>query len=38
LNCDVLLVPEDDQEVVLMTADPGSPAVRALRRLATQAT
>lgn len=37
LNCDVLLVPEDDQEVVLMTADPGSPAVRALRRLATQA-
>lgn len=37
LNCDVLLVPEDDQEVVLMTADPGSPAVQALRRLATQA-
>ncbi|WP_329446193.1 helix-turn-helix transcriptional regulator [Streptomyces canus] len=36
LNCDVLLVPEDDQEVVLMTADPGSPAVRALRRLARQ--
>ncbi|WP_433120722.1 helix-turn-helix transcriptional regulator [Micromonospora sp. CA-246542] len=38
LNCDILLVPEDDQEVVLMTADPGSPAARALRRLATQAT
>lgn len=38
LNCDVLLVPEDDQEVVLVTADPGSPAVRSLRRLATQAT
>ncbi|WP_392671335.1 helix-turn-helix transcriptional regulator [Streptomyces sp. LN785] len=34
LNCDVLLVPEDDQEVVLMTADPGSPAARTLRRLA----
>ncbi|MFF8953218.1 helix-turn-helix transcriptional regulator [Streptomyces sp. NPDC014940] len=38
LNCDVLLVPEDDQEVVLITADPGSPAVRALHRLAEQAT
>ena len=38
LNCDVLLVPEDDQEVVLITADPGSPAVRALHRLARQAT
>ncbi|MBO8196728.1 helix-turn-helix domain-containing protein [Streptomyces smyrnaeus] len=38
LNCDVLLVPEDDQEVVLITADPGSPAVRALHRLAGQAT
>ncbi|NEC47137.1 helix-turn-helix domain-containing protein [Actinospica acidiphila] len=37
LNCDVLLVSEDDQEVVLMTADPGSPAVRALRRLAREA-
>ncbi|MEV5548277.1 helix-turn-helix transcriptional regulator [Streptomyces sp. NPDC052309] len=35
LNCDVLLVPEDDQEVVLITADPGSPSARALRRLAT---
>ncbi|MFE2629059.1 helix-turn-helix transcriptional regulator [Streptomyces sp. NPDC059374] len=34
LNCDVLLVPEDDQEVVLITADPGSPTTRALRRLA----
>ncbi|MFJ5952296.1 helix-turn-helix transcriptional regulator [Streptomyces noursei] len=33
LNCDVLLVPEDDQEVVLITADPGSPSARALRRL-----
>jgi len=34
LNCDVLLVPEDDQEVVLMTADTGSPAARTLRELA----
>ena len=37
LNCDVLLVPEDDQEVVLITADPGSPSARALRGLATTA-
>ncbi|MEW2625204.1 helix-turn-helix transcriptional regulator [Streptomyces sp. NPDC048106] len=37
LNCDVLLVPEDDQEVVLLTADPGSPSARALRRLAASA-
>ncbi|MFR9796738.1 helix-turn-helix transcriptional regulator [Streptomyces sp. MS06] len=37
LNCDVLLVPEDDHEVVLVTADPGTPAVRALRTLAGQA-
>jgi hypothetical protein len=34
LNCDVLLVPEDDQEVVLLTADLGSTAARALRVLA----
>ncbi|WP_411088600.1 helix-turn-helix transcriptional regulator [Streptomyces sp. 061-3] len=34
LNRDVLFVPEDDQEVVLMTADPGSPSARTLRRLA----
>ena len=34
LNCDVLLVPEDDQEVVLITADPGSPSARTLRTLA----
>ncbi|MCL6299210.1 helix-turn-helix transcriptional regulator [Streptomyces kronopolitis] len=38
LNCDVLLVPEDDQEVVLVTADPGSPTVRALNALAARAT
>ncbi|MFI8849263.1 helix-turn-helix transcriptional regulator [Streptomyces sp. 891-h] len=37
LNCDVLLVPEDDQEVVLITADPGSPSARSLRMLATAA-
>ncbi|MEU6549509.1 helix-turn-helix transcriptional regulator [Streptomyces sp. NPDC046915] len=34
LNCDVLLVPEDDQEVVLITADPGSPSARTLRQVA----
>ncbi|KUM99839.1 XRE family transcriptional regulator [Streptomyces yokosukanensis] len=34
LNCDILLVPEDDQEVVLVTADPGSPSARALDSLA----
>lgn len=33
LNCDVLHIPEDDQQVVLMTADPGTPTARALRRL-----
>ncbi len=36
LNCDVLLVPEDDQEVVLITADAGSPDARTLSRLAGQ--
>ncbi|MEV7322247.1 helix-turn-helix transcriptional regulator [Streptomyces sp. NPDC093970] len=34
LNCDVLLVPEDDQEVVLVTADPGSPSGRRITELA----
>lgn len=34
LNCDVLLVPEDDQQVVLITGDPGSPSARALDDLA----
>jgi len=29
--CDVLVVPEDDQQVVLITAEPGSPTARALR-------
>jgi transcriptional regulator with XRE-family HTH domain len=33
LNCDVLTVPDDDQQVVFITADPGSPAARALRHL-----
>jgi hypothetical protein len=33
LNCDVLTVPHDDQEVVFITADPGTPSARALRRL-----
>jgi transcriptional regulator with XRE-family HTH domain len=33
VNCDVLAVPDDDQQVVFITADPGSPDVRALRQL-----
>jgi transcriptional regulator with XRE-family HTH domain len=33
VNCDVLVIPEDDQQVVFVTADPGSPAARALRHL-----
>ncbi|MEU2780123.1 transcriptional regulator, partial [Streptomyces sp. NPDC007162] len=37
LNCDVLLVPEDDQEVVLVTADPGSAAARRIAELAARA-
>ncbi|MDX6389905.1 MAG: hypothetical protein QOJ73_968, partial [Streptosporangiaceae bacterium] len=32
-NCDVLAVPDDDQQVVFMTADPGTPSARALRHL-----
>jgi len=38
LNCDVLLVPEEDLEVVLITADPRSSASRTLHRLARQTT
>jgi hypothetical protein len=34
VNCDVLIVPEDDQQVVFMTADPDTPAARALHHLA----
>ncbi|MEU8254266.1 helix-turn-helix transcriptional regulator [Micromonospora inaquosa] len=33
LNCDVLAIPDDDQQVVFITADPGSPTARALRHL-----
>lgn len=33
LNCDILLVPERDQHVVLFTAEPGTPAHDALRLL-----
>lgn len=33
VNCDVLTIPEDDQQVVFMTADPGTSSDRALRRL-----
>ncbi|WP_248962090.1 helix-turn-helix transcriptional regulator [Sphaerisporangium perillae] len=33
LNCDVLTVPGDDQQVVFITADPGTPSARALRHL-----
>lgn len=34
VHCDVLTVPEDDQQVVFITADPDSPSARALRQLA----
>ena len=37
LNCDVLTVPDDDQQVVFMTADPGSASASALRWLAATA-
>ncbi|MDN3358666.1 helix-turn-helix transcriptional regulator [Actinomadura sp. DC4] len=33
VNCDVLAVPDDDQQVVFITADPGTPSARALRHL-----
>ncbi|GAA0588371.1 helix-turn-helix transcriptional regulator [Paractinoplanes ferrugineus] len=32
VNCDVLTVPDDDQQVVFITADPGSLSERTLRR------
>jgi hypothetical protein len=38
VHCDVLTVPEDDQQVVFMTPDPGSPTARALRHLAARLT
>lgn len=34
INCDVFPVPSDDQQLVLLTADPGSETAHALRRLA----
>ncbi|HLI42764.1 MAG TPA: DNA-binding protein [Streptosporangiaceae bacterium] len=33
VNCDILSVPDEDQQVVFITADPGSPSARALRHL-----
>jgi PAS domain-containing protein len=33
LNCDVLAVPDDDQQVVFITADPGTSSARALRHV-----
>ncbi len=33
VNCDVLLVPDQDQQVVIFTADPGSPSEQVMRRL-----
>jgi hypothetical protein len=38
VNCDVLTLPEDDQQVVLMTADPGTTTARAFHHLATRCT
>jgi hypothetical protein len=35
VHCDVLTIPEDDQQVVFITPDPGSPSARGLRRLIT---
>jgi transcriptional regulator with XRE-family HTH domain len=34
VNCDILTVPDDDQQVVFITADPGSASARAFRHLA----
>ncbi|MBM9508928.1 helix-turn-helix transcriptional regulator [Actinacidiphila acididurans] len=34
INCDILTVPEDDQQVVLMTADPGTSTADAFLHLA----
>jgi transcriptional regulator with XRE-family HTH domain len=33
VNCDVLAVPDDDQQIVFITADPGTSSARALRHL-----
>ncbi|HWD07132.1 MAG TPA: helix-turn-helix transcriptional regulator [Amycolatopsis sp.] len=35
VNCDVLAVPDDDQQVVFITADPGSRAARVFHRFRT---
>jgi hypothetical protein len=37
INCDVLTIADDDQQVVFITADPGTPAARALRHLSERA-
>jgi hypothetical protein len=34
VHCDVLTIPDDDQQVVFITADPDSPSARSLRALA----
>jgi transcriptional regulator with XRE-family HTH domain len=33
IDCDVLTIPEDDQQVVFMTAEPGTASARAIRHL-----
>jgi transcriptional regulator with XRE-family HTH domain len=35
VNCDILTVPDDDQQVVFITADPDTPSARAFRHLVT---
>jgi transcriptional regulator with XRE-family HTH domain len=34
VHCDVLTIPDDDQQVVFITADPGSPSAKGFRQLA----
>lgn len=34
INCDILTIPDDDQQVVFITADPDTPSARALHHLA----
>lgn len=38
VHCDVLTIPDDDQQVVFITTDPDSPSTRKLRRLAASIT
>ena len=33
INCDILTIPEDDQQVVFMTAEPDSPTGKAFEQL-----